>query len=110
MTIARALTKLGKKLIGKSSSKKKKKAATPQRRRTKMEEKKYQLGYPKAEQAKRKAYKKKHGMFPEDDPRNYPKKDKGAQKAIRKMGLRPQKRAKGGMIISGAELVSQQYD
>ena len=98
-----------------ASGKKKKKTATSKyesirKPRPKMGERKYQLSYPKAEQLRRKKYKKKYGMFPEDDPRNYPKEDKGAQKAIRKMGLKPHKRAKGGMIISGAELVSEQYD
>ena len=110
MALAKALVKGVKKLIGPTSSKKKKKAATPKRRRTKMEEQKYQLGYPKAEQAKRKAYKKKHGMWPEDDPRNYPKEDKKAQKAIRKMGLKPHKKGKGGMVVSGADFVAEQYD
>jgi len=64
--------------------------------------------YKMKDRASREKYKKKHGMYPEDDPRNYSKSDKGAQKAIKRMGLK--KKAKGGMVISGPDFVAKQYD
>jgi len=102
--LGKLLAKVGSKAI------QKKKSGLKPKPRHKLNEKKYQGSYTPKEQVARKKYKKKHGMFPEDDPRNYPKAAKGAQKDIKKMNLKPQKRAKGGMIVSGVDFVAEQYD
>jgi|TARA_R100001530_G_scaffold17001_1_gene14786 hypothetical protein len=108
--IARALTSGTKKLSKEQKAKRKA----------------YLDSYSPKERVKRNEYKKKHGMFPEDDPRNY-KHQKSAQQAIKKMNKNKKKKldrkrkgphgqtpvvrkAKGGMVVSGVDFVAEQYD
>ena len=58
----------------------------------------YELSYSPKERAERQAYKKKNGMFPEDNPRNYPK-AKGKTITKKKMrGGTVKKKMRGGKV------------
>ena len=61
--------------------------------------KKKKDGYTHAEQKEREAYKKKHLVYPEDDPRNYKKSDKGAQAALKRMLKAGTLRKAGGQVV-----------